>query len=71
MTKPESFDCIAVKRRAQRALTKALSGKSPGEQIETVHCLAAQSPFWKELSKARSERPPRAVRTHEKRRSAG
>jgi hypothetical protein len=69
--KPETLDCVAVKRRAQRALAKALAGKSPTEQAETIHRLAANTPLWKSLAKARTERPTRAVRTREKRRSAG
>lgn len=69
MTKPESLDCVAVKRRAQRALVKALAGKSPNEQAKILHRLAAQSPLWKELSKARAERPTRAARGHGRRRS--
>ncbi len=54
MTKPESLDCVAVKRRAQRALAKALAGKSPDEQAKMLRDLAAQAPLWKELSKARA-----------------
>ena len=71
MTKPESLDCVAVKRRAQRALAKALAGKSPDEQAKTLHRLAIQAPLWKELSKARGERPPKTARTPDKRRSTG
>ena len=71
MTKPESLDCVAVKRRAQRALAKALAGKSPDEQAKTLHRLATQAPLWKELSKARAERPRKTVRTPGKRRSTG
>ena len=40
MTKPETLDCVAVKRRAQRALARALAGKSPDEQAQTLHRLA-------------------------------
>jgi hypothetical protein len=69
--KPETLDCVAVKRRAQRPLAKALAGQSPAEQVETLHRLAAQAPLWKSLAKPRAERPPKAVRTHGKRRSAG
>ena len=69
--KPETIDCVAVKRRAQRALAKALAGKSPDEQAETLHRLAGQTPLWKSLAKTRPERPPKAVRTHGKRRSTG
>ena len=65
MTKRETLDCVAVKRRAQRPLAKALAGKSPDEQTEILHRLAAQAGLWKSLAKAR---PPRAVRVHEKRR---
>jgi len=71
MTKPESLDCVAVKRRAQRALAKALAGKSPDEQAETLHRLAAQAPLWKKLAKARPEQLPRTARAHGKRRSTG
>jgi hypothetical protein len=71
MTKPESLDCVAVKRRAQRALAKALAGKSPAEQAETLHRLAAQTALWDRLAKARGEHPPRAVRAHAKQRSTG
>ena len=71
MTKPESLDCVAVKRRAQRALAKALAGKSPDEQAKIVRRLAAQAPLWKELSKARAERPPKTARTPGTRRSTG
>lgn len=71
MTKPESLDCVSVKRRAQRALAKALAGKSPDEQAKILRRLAAQAPLWKELSKARAERPRKTVRTPGKRRSTG
>jgi hypothetical protein len=66
---PETLDCVAVKRRAQRALAKALAGKSPDEQAEILHRLAAPTPLWKSLVKARAERVPRAVREHAKPRS--
>ena len=69
MTKPETLDCVAVKRRAQRPLAKALAGKSPEEQAEMLRRWAARTPFWKQLVKARAERTPKAVRAHAKRRS--
>lgn len=69
MTKPERLDCVAEKRRAQRALAQALAGKSPDEQARILRRLAAQAPLWKELSKARAGRPPRAARG--RRRSTG
>jgi hypothetical protein len=71
MKKPESLDCVAVKRRSQRALAKALAGKSPEAQVETLHRLAGQTPLWKSLARPRAERPPRAVRAQGKRRSTG
>ena len=64
--KPETIDCVAVKRRAQRQLAKALAGKSPDEQAEILHRLAAQAPLWKSLAKAR---PSKHVGAREKRRS--
>jgi hypothetical protein len=67
--KPETIDCVAVKRRAQRALAKALAGKSPDEQAKILHRLAAQAPLWKSLAKARAERPTRVTRGRQ--RSAG
>jgi hypothetical protein len=69
--KPETIDCVAVKRRAQQQLVKALAGKSPDEQAEILHRLAAQAPLWRSLAKARAERPAKAVRAHGKRRSTG
>jgi len=69
--KPETLDCVAVKRRAQRSLAKALAGKAPDEQAEMLHRLAAQAPLWKSLAKARAERASRAMREHAKRRSTG
>lgn len=71
MTKPERLDCVAVKRRAQRALAKALAGKSPDEQAKILHRLAAQAPLWESLAKARAGRSSRAAHTDRKRRSAG
>ena len=71
MTKPDSLDCVAVKRRAQCGLAKTLAGKSPDEQAELLHRLAARAPLWKSLTQARAERPPRAMRAHGKRRSTG
>lgn len=66
--KPETLDCVAVKRRAQRKLAKALAGKSPTEQVETLHRLAGQMPLWKDLAKR-----PRRTRTtvRAQRRSTG
>jgi hypothetical protein len=71
MTKPERLDCVAVKRRAQRPLAKALAGKSPDEQAQILHRLAGQTPLWKSLAKPRAERPPRVARGRGTRRSTG
>lgn len=67
MAKPETFDCVAMKRSAQRSLAKALAGKSPAMQVETLHRLAAKSQLWNSLAKPQAR--PRAVRPHGKRRS--
>jgi hypothetical protein len=69
--KTETLDCVAVKRRAQRALAKALAGKSPTEQAELIHRLAARAPLWQALAKTRAERSQRVVRARGKRRSTG
>jgi hypothetical protein len=71
MKKTERLDRVAVKRRARRALVKALAGKSPAEQAETLHRLAAQAPLWRSLAKPRAELPQRAVRAQRKRQSTG
>jgi len=71
MTKPETLDCVAVKRRAQSALAKALAGKSPAEQAELLRRMAAQAPVWQRLTKSRAERKPRSVRAQRKQRSTG
>jgi len=65
--KPETLDCVDVKRRAQRPLIQALAGKSPDEQVETLRRLAEKTPFWKSLAKSRAK--PRAVHPRGKRRS--
>jgi hypothetical protein len=69
--KPETIDCVAVKRRVQRPLAKALAGKSPDEQLETLHRLAAQAPLWKSFAKVRAQRPARTAGTERRRRSTG
>ena len=66
--KPETIDCVIAKRRAQRSLARALAGQSPAEQVATLRRLAVRSRLWRSLVKPR---PPEAVRTQGKRRSAG
>ena len=63
MTKSETLDCVDVKIRAQRPLTKALAAKSPEEQAQLLRRLAAQLPLWKSLGKAQ----PKGVRPRGKR----
>ena len=70
-TKLERLDCIDVKRRAQLKLAKALAGKTPDEQVETLRRMAAQTPLWKKLERARREQPRKTARTPGKRRSTG
>ncbi|MBK7948147.1 MAG: hypothetical protein IPK00_05285 [Deltaproteobacteria bacterium] len=53
--KTKNFDCVQAKRRAQRGLTKALSGHSPAEQVEILRRLAEKSPFWKNLRGAKAK----------------
>ena len=62
--KRETLDCVDVKRRVQRSLAKALAGKSPEAQVETLQRLAAKSALWKSLVK-----PPATARSRGKRRS--
>jgi hypothetical protein len=69
--KPETIDCVEVKRRAQRKLAKTLAGKTPEEQVETLRRMAAQSPLWKQLAKPDRPRSPRTARTPRKRHSTG
>lgn len=69
--KPETIDCVAVKQRAQRQLAKALAGKTPAEQAETLRRLAATTPLWQRFAKPRAKRPLQAVRTRRARRSVG
>jgi hypothetical protein len=71
MTKTETLDCVAVKRRAQRSLAKALAGKSPEEQTEMLQRLAARAPLWKSLLKSSPERVRKTAATRRQQRSAG
>ncbi len=69
--KPETIDCVAVKRRAQRALAKALAGQSPEAQVEALQRLAEKTPLWTRLAKVRAARSAKDRRPHGKRRSTG
>jgi hypothetical protein len=70
MTKPESLDCVALKQRAQRALARALAGKTAEQQIEILHRLAAETHLWRSFAKARAKRRT-VVRSDRKRRATG
>ena len=67
MARPDAFDCVAAKHRAQRALAKALAGKSPEEQVEILRHMAGRTPLWRSVMKA----APQKVVSHRKRRSTG
>ena len=67
MTRPVGFDCVAAKSLAQRALAKALAGKSPEEQVEILQRLAARVPLWRSVAK---DVPQKAV-SKGRRRSTG
>jgi hypothetical protein len=67
--KPETLDCIEVKRRPQRGLAKALAGKTPEEQVESLRRIVARTPLWAELKGASPERPRTTARTPCKQRS--
>jgi hypothetical protein len=71
MKKPEQLDCVAVKRRAQRALAKVLAGKSPEEQAETLRRMAGRTPLWNSLAKGRAARAPSPAAPARRRRSTG
>jgi hypothetical protein len=47
----ETLDCVAVKRRVQRPIVKALAGKSPAEQVRVLRKRAARNPLWNGLAK--------------------
>lgn len=57
----KAFDCVEMKRQAQRALRTALEGKTPEAQAAEIARRAARNPLWQDLLR---QRPPR---TREKR----
>lgn len=61
--KAKRFDCVEVKRQAQRGLTQALAGHSPAEQVEILRQLAEKSPFWRRLCDARRTPAPRSAKS--------
>ena len=71
MRKAESLDCVAVKRRAQQPLVRALAGKSTDEQAELIHRLAARTALWQSLTKGKSRRAASPTRSARRQRSTG
>jgi hypothetical protein len=62
--KRKQFDCVEMKRQAQRALRTALEGKTPEAQAAEIARRAARNPIWQELlrEKARSARVRKLAR---------
>jgi hypothetical protein len=59
--KAKTFDCVEIKRRAQRGLREALAGKSPEEQAVEIARRAKRNPIWLELL-AQKEQPKQRKR---------
>ena len=47
--KDKAFDCIRMKRQAQRELRVALNGKTPEAQAAEIARRAAADPIWRDL----------------------
>ena len=47
------FNCVQLKRRAQRKISAKLRGKAPREQALLLENLACQSPWWQTLGASR------------------
>ncbi len=47
--KTKAFDCVEMKRRAQRGLRTALEGKTPEAQAAEIARRAERNPVWQEL----------------------
>lgn len=71
MAKPDDIDCLEMKRRVQRPLSKKLSGKSANEQSQVLNSLAARSSLWKRLAGAKPARAEKPVRQVRRKRSSG
>lgn len=71
MTKTKNFDCVDVKRRAQRELLDELDGHPPKEQYEIIRRIADELPLWKELRKAKRKAAPRSTTASAKRSKTG
>ena len=51
--KTKAFDCVRMKRQAQRELRSALNGKSPEAQAAEIAHRAAADPIWRDLVRAK------------------
>ena len=59
--KRKPFDCVEMKRRAQRDLRQALEGKLPEEQAAEIARRAARNPIWQELLRRKTRTMRRAM----------
>jgi hypothetical protein len=59
----KEFDCVEIKREAQRPLRAALAGKSPDEQAAEIARRGARNPLWQELVRGPKPAPAGRRRT--------
>lgn len=59
--KRKEFDCVEMKRQAQRGLRAALEGKTPEAQAAEIARRAARNPLWQEVLR-RHAQPARGRR---------
>ena len=71
MTKTKEFDCVEIKRRAQRELLDELDGHSPEQQYEIIRRIADNLPLWKELRKATRKTAPGSTTASANQRKTG
>ena len=57
------FDCVQMKRNAQRELRVALQGKSPDAQAVEIARRAARNPIWQALVHQRNAAAPKRKAT--------
>jgi len=63
MTKTKTFDCVEMKRQAQKTILDRLEGRPPEEQYEIIRKLAEDLPLWKELREAKAANEANGRRT--------
>jgi hypothetical protein len=51
----KAFDCVEMKRRAQRGLRAALEGKTPEVQAIEIARRAEGNPIWQELLRRKAQ----------------